>query len=114
VNAKKRYSAGTLLWLGLIAMATAGQTWSSDRQVPSPQKPLQHEVAVTLKLIQIYVIDKQRRLVTDLAKLDFDLCNNGGEITVVDINKEKGGMKWRKQIPCLRPMTSRSDTRTES
>ncbi|MCJ7580965.1 MAG: hypothetical protein MUP98_10580 [Candidatus Aminicenantes bacterium] len=40
------------------------------------QKELQHEVAVTLKLIQVYVTDKEGNPVTDLNKEDFFLWDN--------------------------------------
>lgn len=34
---------------------------------------LQHEVTVTIKLIQVYVTDKEGNSVTDLEKSDFEL-----------------------------------------
>ena len=40
------------------------------------QKTLQHEVAVTLKLIQVYVTDKEGNPITDLKKEDFILWDN--------------------------------------
>ncbi len=41
------------------------------------QEDLQHEVKVTLKLIQVYVTDKKGNPVTDLKKEDFTLYDNG-------------------------------------
>lgn len=46
---------------------------SQDR----PQAALHHNVSVTLKLIQIYVVDKEGKPVTDLAKSDFELWDDG-------------------------------------
>jgi len=41
------------------------------------QKTFQHEVTVTLKLIQVYVTDKAGRPVTDLKKDDFEIYDKG-------------------------------------
>jgi len=40
-------------------------------------KPLQHDVTVTLKLVQVYVTDKQGKPVRDLTKEDFAVTDNG-------------------------------------
>jgi VWFA-related protein len=40
-------------------------------------KELRHEVSVTLKLVQVYVLDLQGKPVTDLEKSDFLLYDNG-------------------------------------
>jgi VWFA-related protein len=65
--------------------------WSSFLSVSSQtvknQKPLQHEVAVTLKLVQVYVIDKSGKPVTDLEKSDFILYDNGVLQEVTDLEK---------------------------
>jgi VWFA-related protein len=50
-------------------------------------KPLQYEVAVTLKLIQVYVTDKSGRPVRDLAKDDFALYDNGKPVVITDFEK---------------------------
>ena len=41
------------------------------------QEDLQHEVKVTLKMIQVYVTDKKGNPVTELKKEDFNLYDNG-------------------------------------
>jgi VWFA-related protein len=41
------------------------------------EKALQYEVRVTLKLVQVYVTDKDGRSVTDLTVGDFELLDNG-------------------------------------
>ena len=46
--------------------------------------PLQHEVTVTLKLIQVYVSDRDGNPVLDLTKDDFLLYDNGRPMTVTD------------------------------
>ena len=45
---------------------------------------IQHEVTVTLKLIQVYVLDNKRNPVTDLKKEDFILYDNGNLQTITD------------------------------
>lgn len=48
------------------------------------QKTLQHEAAVTLKLIQVYVTDKEGNPVSDLKKEDFKLWDNEKQQTITD------------------------------
>ena len=50
-------------------------------------KELQHEVTVTLKLIQVYVTDKKGNPVTDLKKSDFELRDNGKRKTITEFEK---------------------------
>jgi len=50
-------------------------------------KPLQYDVSVNLKLIQVYVTDKSGRPVRDLAKDDFVLYDNGKPVTITDFEK---------------------------
>lgn len=49
--------------------------------------PLQHEVTVTLKLIQVYVTDKKGNPVTSLEKNDFQVTDNGKPVTITDFEK---------------------------
>jgi VWFA-related protein len=49
---------------------------SESPQINKDQKPLQHEVIVTLKLIQVYVTDKNGNPVTDLDQSEFELYDN--------------------------------------
>jgi VWFA-related protein len=83
----KRKSARTLFCLGLIALATAGRPQTSDRQAVSPQKPLQHEVAVTLKLIQVYVTDKNGKPAANLDKSAFRVFDNGELQTITEFER---------------------------
>jgi len=48
------------------------------------QKPLQHEVTVTLKLIQVYATDKSGKPAMDLERSDFRLFDNGLSVTITD------------------------------
>jgi len=51
------------------------------------QKPLQHEVAVTLKLIQVYVTDKSGKPIVDLTKDDFMLYDEGKPQKLTEFEK---------------------------
>ena len=55
-----------------------------ESQEKGAQKELQHDVAVTLKLIQVYVTDEDGNPVTDLRKEDFILSDNGELKTITD------------------------------
>ena len=49
--------------------------------------PLQHEVSVTLKLIQVYVTDKKGNPAVDLTKEDFFIWDNGKKKQITDFEK---------------------------
>ncbi len=51
------------------------------------QDVLKHEVSVTLKLVQVQVVDGRGEPVTDLAKEDFILYDNGKLQTITDFEK---------------------------
>jgi VWFA-related protein len=53
------------------------------------QKPLQYEVTVSLKLIQVYVTDKDGKPVTDLKKDDFTVLDNGQPVAVTEFEKHE-------------------------
>ena len=48
---------------------------------------LKHEVVVALKLIQVYVTDKDGKPVTDLKKEDFELYDNRKKQEITDFEK---------------------------
>lgn len=51
------------------------------------QEPLQHEVTVTLKLIQVYVVDPKGDPAGDLEKSDFTLIDNGKPQVITGFEK---------------------------
>jgi VWFA-related protein len=53
----------------------------------SGQEGLQHEVSVTLKLVQVYVTDRHGRPVTDLIREDFVLFDNGERRDITDFER---------------------------
>lgn len=56
-------------------------------QEKTEQATLQHEVAVVMKLVQVFVTDKKGNPVTDLTKEDFILYDNGKLQTITDFEK---------------------------
>lgn len=56
-------------------------------QTQKYQKALQYEVTVVLKLVQVFVTDKNGNPVTDLTKDDFILHDNGKLQTITDFEK---------------------------
>jgi len=59
----------------------------SLQDAAKPQKPLQYKVNVTLKLIQVVVMDKEGNPVKDLKKEDFVLTDNGRRMTLTEFEK---------------------------
>jgi VWFA-related protein len=51
------------------------------------QKPLQHEVTVGLKLVQVYVTDKKGKPVLDLRKDEFALTDNGQPVSITEFER---------------------------
>ncbi len=73
---------------GLCLIAgLSSQSSSVPQEAVRPQKPLQYEVRVTVKLIQVIVLDKQGKPVTDLKKEDFVLTDNGQEMNLTEFEK---------------------------
>ncbi|RPJ03380.1 MAG: VWA domain-containing protein, partial [Candidatus Aminicenantes bacterium] len=59
-----------------------GAPAASPQVAQSPAKPLQYDVAVTLKLIQVYVTDKDGKPVRDLTSEEFSIFDNGRPVTI--------------------------------
>jgi VWFA-related protein len=53
----------------------------------TPAKPLQYEVSVVLKLINVHVTDKKGNPVRDLTKEDFAVTDNGQPVTLTDFER---------------------------
>jgi VWFA-related protein len=68
-------SAGSLLLV--LASALSPQTPRPSAQEHQDKSDLQYEIAVTLKLVQVYVVDKNGNPELDLGKEDFVLHDNG-------------------------------------
>jgi VWFA-related protein len=75
--------AGILLFLAFPASLSA----PPGQEIENLQKPLQYEVAVTLKLIQVYVTDKKGNPVMDLTQDDFIVFDNGRPVTITEFER---------------------------
>lgn len=69
------------------------------------QESLQHEVTVTLKLIQVYVTDKKGSPVTDLNKSDFVLYDNRKLKKITDFEKHILSLPGKKAEETKPPIT---------
>jgi len=77
---KKLILIAFILFFTLLVNPKPIQQKKSDTQ-------LQYEVTVTLKLVQVYVTDKNGNPVTDLTKDEFILYDNGKLQTITDFEK---------------------------
>jgi VWFA-related protein len=81
---------GKLFWpvvlLAWLALPISSRQ-SPVQDAPKQQPTLQYEVSVTLKLIQVYVTDKNGIPVQDLKKEDFVVFDNGQPVVVTDFEK---------------------------
>jgi VWFA-related protein len=76
------------IFAGLCLIAElSSQSSSASQEAVRPQKPLQYEVRVTLKLIQVVVTDKKGNPLTDLRKDEFVLYDNGEQKTLTEFEK---------------------------
>jgi hypothetical protein len=73
--------------LGLLVILSAPSSPVAQEVVIRFQKPLQHEVSVTLKLIQVYVTDKKGKAIQDLQKSDFLVYDNGQLKDITEFEK---------------------------
>jgi len=71
-----RFTATALLTFHISAPGVAPQT--------PARKELQHEVSVAVKLIQVFVLDKQDQPITDLTKDDFVVYDNGSRQVITE------------------------------
>jgi len=76
-----------LAGVGLLSASFISAPTSALQQASPPQKPLRYEVAVTLKLIQVYVTDKDGKPVLDLTKDDFILTDDGKAQILTEFEK---------------------------
>ena len=75
------------LFLSISFLSTSGDLKTEPFQTRQKQQALRHEVSVTLKLIQIYVTDKNGNPAMDLEKSDFDLYDNDKPQPITEFEK---------------------------
>jgi VWFA-related protein len=76
-----------ILLLAFFSQPCLHELNSESLQAKKEPQPFQHEVTVTLKLVQVFVIDKKGNPVTDLTKDDFILYDNGKLQEITDFEK---------------------------
>jgi VWFA-related protein len=77
-----------IVLVGIFLILAQIRAHSSPAQTQQPPgKPLQYDVAVTLKLIQVYVTDKDGKPVRDLTSTEFTLTDDGRPVTITAFEK---------------------------
>ncbi|MGD2245629.1 MAG: VWA domain-containing protein [Candidatus Aminicenantes bacterium] len=79
--------------IGVTALLAGPSIYGQEQKKTDP---LQHEVTVTLKIIQVYVSDKDGNPVKDLTKEDFLLSDNGRLMTVTDFEVHRQALPVKK------------------
>ena len=78
----------TLILCALLAAGVSGrQGLPAQVKAKAAESPLQHQVTVTLKLVQVFVTDAKGKPALDLERSDFVLYDNGALQTVTDFEK---------------------------
>ncbi len=98
-----------VLGLGFLPVSNSPAI-RSDSAVDMPvagrqraQTALQHEVTVTLKLVQVYVTDKKGNPIPDLAKEEFLLDDNGAPVKITGFEKHDLALP-ASPAPALEPV----------
>jgi len=86
---KKRALFIQTISLPALLFASSGTSVFSQEVVIRPRQPLQHEVAVVLKLVQVYATDKKGKAVDDLRLEDFVLTVDGRPVAITAFEKRQ-------------------------
>jgi VWFA-related protein len=89
-----RRTGGLLAALTAAALGSAAPSRTSSaprgpqqQDVIRPVKPLEHDVTVSLKLIQVYVTDSKGRPVPDLSPEDFVVTDNEQPVSITEFER---------------------------
>ena len=83
-----RFLAAAIVF-GAAILGSAGA--NAPRRGQDPGKPLQHEVSVTVRLVQVYVTDKSGKPILDLSKDDFVVTDDGAPVAVTEFERHVSG-----------------------
>lgn len=83
---KRRVIAGILTGV-VLALFPGGDAPAQETRLLAGQKPLEHEVTVSLKLVQVYVTDRSGKAVTDLDRSEFLLYEDGISKEITEFEK---------------------------
>jgi VWFA-related protein len=92
LRVSRRLGRSTILRAVFLPLCLISPNYYLHSSRPAPgvqQAPLQYEVSVTLKLIQVYVTDKDGRPVRDLKKEDFVVFDVGKSVAVTEFEKHE-------------------------
>lgn len=81
IDVKKGTFVFSLFWLLLCFTPKADSNFTQEKK---PETLLQHEAKVFLKLVQVFVTDKDGNPVTDLKRSDFELLEDGKPRKITD------------------------------
>ena len=109
INLRNKFFSFLLVFcLFLIPADPLNSEFSPNK---TEQEKIQHEVTVALKLVQIYVTDKNDNPITDLGKSDFDLYDNGKLKKITDFERHVLSLP---SIQAKSPKVKRESPPTES
>jgi VWFA-related protein len=82
---------------GAAILGSAGA--NAPRRGQDPGKPIQHEVSVTVRLVQVYVTDRSGTPIQDLSKEDFVVTDDGVPVTVTEFERHGSDTAAVPEIP---------------
>jgi VWFA-related protein len=100
--------------LAVLSIITLAFFIAGTAQQSPQQPPLKYEVSVTLKLIQVYVTDKDGKPVRDLTKDEFKLTDNGKPVTVSAFEKHDLAAAPTSGVEAPAPEPTPSPARSEA
>ncbi|MCX6559054.1 MAG: VWA domain-containing protein [Candidatus Aminicenantes bacterium] len=105
-------AAAALAALILAGLLPGLRAEAQDQAVRLP-KPIRHDVNVTLKLIQVFVTDRQGRPVPGLTREDFSLSDAGQPVAITEFERHVSSLS--SALPSTAtPMTSTATKPTSS
>ncbi len=82
------HALAALSLIAILASGVSGSQKPPDQvKIKTPEAPLQHQVTVTLKLIQVFVTDDKGKPARQLEKSDFLVYDNGQPQTITDFEQ---------------------------
>ena len=81
-----RFAAAALA-VGILACLLPGPRATAQDQAVRLPKPIRHDVDVTLKLVQVFVTDRQGRPVPGLSREDFAVTDAGKPVTITEFER---------------------------
>jgi VWFA-related protein len=95
---------------GLSIVSLLSLAGGATRPGTSWQVPLQHEVTVTLKLIQVFVTGPDGKPALGLAKSDFTLTDNGRAQTITDFEQHVLRLPAARRVEAPQPANADADS----